>query len=309
MAKHAKPNDETAAVVGSANDILCPVVLYEIHKIADPATNWVLKITSRHFWTPVQASTTPVAGAAPPVADDLHYASANPPNAFVAEAFRSGNIHALQWAWRRRLRTNPWACALQGCSDLPPMHCHKGQAATSQALQVCMGGMYTRLSPYDANQALRPGSPGSPDGRTDAAFQWYLDTIFFPATTAAVQDRHTPLRDYLRGAGIMLLEEASGAGRLPFVLQLISAGVPQCAYDLGGALLRSAEAGHAHVAHFLLRTVKLPLDEALSSQLEEAAEVAASHGHVDVLKAIFCSTGELLPLDPDGMHLPPPFPA
>lgn len=276
MSKHTRLSDELVAVPASGNDILCADVLHEIFKITfkdNPGTIWILQFTSQQL----RRTATTFAPS-----DDNP--SRNPANIFVAEAFRTGNIHLLQWAHGRGLRTNPWQCARGGCFRL--WKTDVCEYCSSVELQACLGGLYTRLSPYDAVQALQA------DGRTDHAFQWYLDTIFFPALVGV---HHRPeqssLREYLNKAGHHLLIRAAKVGRLNAVLQLLGAGVPLSSYNRA-QLARGASGGHtnghAAIISFVLRDSQ-SFDSSDADTWHEAFE-SAGQSPVPVMEALLLAT-------------------
>lgn len=319
MSKHARLNHELVTVPAT---VLCTDVLHEVFKICeenDPGTNWVLQFTSRQLQ---QAAATFVP-ANPPRDDTISKSRAkNPANAFVTDAFRSGDLGRLQWAYRRGLRTNPWRGALRrparmsGCGRLDDKHCEMCGGTDdlsssslracdkrceacgwtdgpSSSLRACFGGIYTQLSPFDAATAC-----GEDDGgQTDHAFQWYLDTIFFPAISSAGQrlPEHLPLRNYLDCARHHLLLRAAEAGRLNFFMQLVGAGDPltprareQVVRSAAYGSRDAGPGGHATIAAFILRdATSCPLRDIKDLRPSwETVEAAAANGAVDFLKAI-----------------------
>lgn len=145
-----------------------------------------------------------------------------------------------------------------------------------------------------------------PDGHGDAAFQWYLDTFFFPALSAFPQDPapesepvytwHEPTHhgEIVAWAGSAHIRNAAACGRLDLLPRLITAGarlrIRDCEHGMRNA--RTVDAA----AYFLYHPVVGERDP-LENEFECAVGAAAYSGNTPVLDFLLRARG--LPLPPD----------
>lgn len=207
MAKHFKPSflEAPEAVSGNLCDDLCEDVIREILSTVqqhDPGSFAVQQFICkpfRHICTTLHPS-------APIPTDNPH-----PANLFVYQAFVDGDLHRIRWACSRGLRSpTPWmvwpSAGWGWCNDdLRWLHVHDAHCPN--------------ISPYHAAAAIHP------DGRGDAAFQWYVDTFFIPEIRGASQAGPRTADDYyyaVVGSGLVLA--AAARGRLDLAQYLMACG-------------------------------------------------------------------------------------
>lgn len=127
-----------------------------------------------------------------------HYDMTNPcPSgaaAFVRRAFAEGAVDRLRWAHRHKIGTS---------GDSPRR------------------GAYGNISLRDAIFAIQE------DGHADAAYRWYIRTVFIPTFATSTGERH----HVVGGDGSMLMRHAIVARRFDLALPLAESGVTVTRHD------------------------------------------------------------------------------